>query len=137
MQELMDRDQIQVLLSATARSQSAHPKTPDYVQEVMLSQTVTCPTGLTQAERNRYDQVLALMRGNARTNRHDADAAILFEAGKYCGYFLTEDKRIIRNRSKLQAIVGLCIVTLGEFLEIYDEVVEEERDREKLLATLG
>jgi hypothetical protein len=69
----------------------------------------------------------------------DADAAILFEAGKHaCGYVVTEDKRILRNRTKLQEILGppLCIVTLAEFLPIYDRFVEEERERERLLATL-
>ena len=79
------------------------------------------------------------MRGNSTTDRHDADAAILFEASKYaCGYAVTEDKRILRNRAKLQEILGLplCIVTLAEFLIIYDAFVAEEAEREKLLATL-
>jgi hypothetical protein len=83
--------------------------------------------------------VLAVMRGNSMTNRHDADANILFEAEKHsCGYVITEDKRILQNKQRLEAILGppLCITTLADFLQIYDTFVEEEREREKLMATL-
>ena len=130
---------IRFLQPGTAYSQTQHPSTPAKVRDVMSGQIFTLPTGLTQGEQDRRRQVLELMRGNSTTGRHDDDAAILFEAGKHaCGYFITEDKRILRNRAKLQEVLGppLCIVTLEEFLPIYDAFVEEERERERLLATL-
>ena len=78
------------------------------------------------------------MRGNATTDKHDADAAIIFEAGKHGGYLVTEDARILARRAELVAAMGppLCILSLAEFLLIYDLFVEEEREREKLMATV-
>jgi hypothetical protein len=124
----------------TVYQQTQHPKTPADVQEVMRTQIFTLPTGLTPAEQDRRRRVLAVMRGNSLTDQHDADAAILFEAGKYgCGYLITEDKQILRNQMTLEEILGppLCIVTLTEFMAIYDKFVEEERERDKLLGRFG
>jgi hypothetical protein len=130
---------IHFLEPGTVYRQTQHPKTPADVREVMGAQIFTLPTGLNSVEQDRRRRVLAVMRGNSVTDRHDADAAILFEAGKHgCGYLITEDQRILRNKAKLEEVLGppLCIVTLEEFLPIYDKFVEEEREREKLLATL-
>jgi len=136
---LEESSKIQFLEPGTVYRQAQHPRTPLPVQEVIRSQIFTLPTGLTEAEENRRRHVLAVMRGNSVSDRHDADAAILFEAGKYAaGYLITEDKRILRNRVELQEILGppLCITTLSEFLAIYDQFDKEQRERERLLATL-
>jgi hypothetical protein len=98
---------IQLTLSGTVYRQTQHPKTPLGVQEVMRTQIFTLPTGLTADEQDRYRRVVAVMRGNSLTDQHDADAAILFEAGKYgCRYLITEDKRMLRNKMKLEEILG-------------------------------
>jgi hypothetical protein len=139
LQALESANAIRFLQPGTAYRQAQHPKTPSDVREVMRGQIFTLQTGLTQGEQDRCRRVLEVMRGNSTTDRHDADAAILFEAGKHgCGYLITEDKRILSKRVKLQEILGppLCIVTLAEFLSIYDAFIEEECEREKLLATL-
>ena len=136
---LKEAGDIRFLEPGTVYRQTQHPKTPADVREVMGAQIYTLPTGLNSDEQDRRRRVLAVMRGNSVTGRHDADAAILFEAGKHgCGYLITEDHRMLRNKMKLEEILGppLCIVTLAEFLPIYDKFVEEEREREKLLATL-
>ena len=136
---LEEQGSIHFLQPGTAYRQTQHPRTPAHVRERMAGQIFTLQTDLTPAEQDRRRRVLEVMRGNSTTDRHDADAAILFEASKYaCGYAVTEDKRILRNRAKLQEILGLplCIVTLAEFPIIYDAFVAEEAEREKLLATL-
>jgi hypothetical protein len=123
----------------TVYKQTQHPRTPADVREVMSGQIFTLPTGLTRDEQERRQRVLLVMRGNSTTSRHDADATILFEAGKNgCGYVLTEDRRILSRRAELQQILGppLQIVTLAEFLPIYDAFVAEEREQDRLLATL-
>jgi hypothetical protein len=136
---LEEAGEIRFLEPGTVYRQTQHPKTPPNVQMVMRTQVFTLPTGFTSDEQGRRRRVLAVMRGNSVTDRHDADAAILFEAGRHgCGYLITEDKRVLRNKMKLEEILGppLCIVTLVDFLLIYDKFVEEERERDKLLATL-
>lgn len=130
---------IHFLQPGTAYSQTQHPKTPPGVREHMGGQIFTLPTGLTRQEVERRRRVLEVMRGNSTTTRHDADAAILFEAGKHaCGYVITEDKRILSRRVALEDILGppLCIVSLAEFLHIHAAFVEEERERDRLLAAL-
>jgi hypothetical protein len=39
-----------------------------------------------------------------------------------CGYFITHDKRMLKKRTELHAVLppSLNIVTLEEFLEIFD-----------------
>ena len=136
---LEEQGSLHFLQPGTAYRQTQHPGTPADVREVMSGQIFTLQTGLTQSEQERRQRVLEVMRGNSTTDRHDADAAILFEAGKHgCGYLLTEDKRVLSRRTQLQEILGppLCIATLAEFLPIYGAFVEEECERERLLATL-
>jgi hypothetical protein len=136
---LEEAGSIHFLQPGTAYRQAQHPRTPADVQQVMRAQIFSLPTSLTPREQDRHRRVLEIMRGNSVTSRHDADAAIMFEAGKHgCGYLITEDKRMLRNKMKLEEILGppLCIVTLSEFLEIYDTFIEEDRERAKLLDTL-
>src|SRR5262249_22128644 len=84
---LEEQGAIHFLQPGTAYRQTQHPRTPADVREVMSGQIFTFQTGLTQGEQERRRQVLEVMRGNSTTGRHDADAAILFEAGKHaCGY---------------------------------------------------
>ncbi len=122
----------------TVYSQTQHPNTPAAVRQAIGAQIFTLPAGLNQDEQQRKGNVLAIMRGNATTDKHDADAAIIFEAGKHGGYLVTEDARILARRAELVAAMGppLCILSLAEFLLIYDLFVEEEREREKLMATV-
>ncbi len=77
----------------TAYRQTQDPRTPTHVRERMSGQIHTLPTSLTSKEEDLRRRVLEVMRGNSTTDRHDADAAILFEAAKHaCGYVITEDK---------------------------------------------
>jgi hypothetical protein len=63
------------------------------------------------------------MRGSARPGKHDADARHLFEAGKYCSYFITHDERILKRADGFDQFIppSLTVVTLAHFLKIYDE----------------
>jgi hypothetical protein len=136
---LNEESSIHIIEPGTAYRQMQHPNTHAAVREVMGGQIYSLATGLNQEEQRRKAKVIAIMRGNSTTNRHDKDAVILFEAGKHgCGYFITEDGRILGKKAELEAALGppLCILPLAEFLPIYDLFVEEEREREKLTAAL-
>lgn len=133
---LMKAGEIKFVQPNTARKQTLHPNTPSAVRGVMTAQIFTLPTELTPDEQTRRREVLIVMRGNSTTNRHDADADIIFDAAKYGGYLITEDRRILDNRAKLEKIIRLplCIVSLADFLALYDKFRDEEYEREKLMA---
>lgn len=68
-------------------------------------------------------KVRVILQGNAAPGRHAADASHLCEAVESgCGYFITNDKRILRKRSELERVLPptLTIVDLNEFFEIFD-----------------
>ena len=46
------------------------------------------------------------------------DAEHVFEAGKYCGYFVTPDERILKKEPELEAICFATIVKPSELLDI-------------------
>ena len=71
-----------------------------------------------------------LLKGNGKSDQHNADAGHVFEAAKYGAYFTTHDGRLRRKTKEIGEIVGpaLQIVTLAEFLTIYDRF-EELRPR--------
>src|ERR1700680_2422367 len=104
---LMNAGEIKFVLPNTTRKQALHPHTPSAVRSLMADQIFTLPTGLTPDEQRRRREVLAVMRGKSVTNRHDEDAEIIFDAAKYGGYLITEDRRILDNRAKLQRILQL------------------------------
>ena len=70
----------------------------------------------------RLEDLRKLLRGNAQSDKHDADAEHLFEASKYGGqFFITHDKRILSKSKAINALVGrIRIVTLEDFLRDYD-----------------
>jgi hypothetical protein len=63
------------------------------------------------------------LQGNARPGKHAADADHLFEAEKYCAYFITHDRRILDKAGKMRNLLRppLTVVTLIDFLEIFDD----------------
>jgi hypothetical protein len=124
---LEDEGTLNIRQPAVAHRQMQHPNTPSSIRERMSGAIHTQPTSLTSDEQRCYDQVVAALRGNSPTDRHDADAAIVFDLKKYGGYLVTEDRRILKLREELQAIPSpaqLWIVTLEEFFAIYDTFVE-------------
>jgi predicted nucleic acid-binding protein len=74
-------------------------------------------------QRAARQKVRAILQGNAKPGAHAADASHLSEAAETgCGYFITHDKRMLKKRTELHAVLppSLNIVTLEEFLEIFD-----------------
>jgi hypothetical protein len=101
-----------------------NPRTPGAVKASFVPEIYTIPVGKTRPEIERLNKVEALLRGNATSGKHDADAHHLFEAAKYGGgYFITNDQRILRKCSEIRDILSpaLNIVTVAEFLDIYDQ----------------
>ncbi|WP_237478006.1 hypothetical protein [Lichenibacterium dinghuense] len=74
------------------------------------------PTARQHIDRIR---VRAIMRGDGRPGKHDADASHLSEAAEAgCDAFLTRDGKVLRRRDVLRQALppGLRIATLEEFM---------------------
>ncbi len=114
---------IQLIVPKGVRREMQNPKTPANVKEAGLPQIFTLSVGLNSEEQRRRRIVETELQGNAIPGKHTADADHLCEAAKYCAYFITHDARIIQKAGKLQNVLppSLHVVTLSEFLEIYDE----------------
>jgi hypothetical protein len=76
-------------------------------------------------------RVQAILQGNAKPDKHKADASHLSEAAETgCAYFITHDKRNLDKRPGLATVLPptLTIVTLGEFMQIFDCYAERATD---------
>lgn len=112
-----------VLLPAGVREEFDRPGTPAAVRAVALAYATAPPRTPTHAQKLDRIRVRAILRGDAGSARHEADAAHVSEAAEAgCAWFLTHDKRILRRRDDLRRVVpGLRIATLERFLAPADE----------------
>jgi hypothetical protein len=121
---LRQAGEINFVVPGSVRGEVQHPNTPGDVKSAILPEIFSLPVGRTAGEEDTLRTVLSLLQGNAVPGKHDADARHLCEAGKYGGgYFITHDGRMLKKRDELRPLLGpaLCIVTLSEFLDIYDD----------------
>lgn len=122
---LRQTGKIKFVVPGSVRTEVQHPRTPHDVKSAVLGEIFSLPVGRTAAEHSTLRKVRALLQGNAAPGKHDDDAFHVCEAAQKCGggYFITHDARMLKKRDALQAILGpaLCVVTLTEFLHIYDD----------------
>ncbi len=81
----------------------------------------TIETSLNLDEVARRNQIHAVLTGSGKPEKYAADAAHVFEAGKYVGYFITADQRILGKREELRRLSGATIFTPGEWLKVFHE----------------
>lgn len=116
---------INLIVPKGVRAEAMQLSTPSAARQLMERQIFSLPVELTCHEKRELAAIKSVLQGNAKPGKHDADAEHLFEAGKYGGgYFITHDKRMVEvKRLELAAVLppSLHIVTLHEFLAIYDE----------------
>ncbi len=120
---LYELRKINLIVPKGVRVEFQHIRTPSHVKEVGLSPIFTLSTGLNQKEKQDREAIELELQGNAKSGKHKSDADHLFEAGKYCAYFITHDKRILNKVGKLSNVLppSLTVVTLADFLKIFDE----------------
>jgi hypothetical protein len=87
---------IRLIAPQGVRREVEDPRTPRHVQDAILPQIFTIPTGLTDQERANRRKIEAVLQGNAKPGQHAPDAAHVFEA-RHCGYFITHDERILKR----------------------------------------
>jgi hypothetical protein len=127
--ELDRTGQINLIAPHGVRREAADPRTPPGVSEAVLSKIYTIPTGLTAQEQDTRARIEAALQGNSKPGKHAADAQHLAEAAKYCGYFITHDDRVLKRSKGLRDVLppSLNVVTLAQFLEIFDNYEAERR----------
>jgi len=112
---------VQLLLAHSNQKEIDHPNTPADVKREALDMIYTIPTMLTSEEVNRKTKIHEVLTGNGKPEKYAADAAHVFEAGKYGGgYFITTDQRILDKRPELRSVSQATILRPSEWLKIFE-----------------
>lgn len=112
---------IGVLLAHSNQKEIEHPNTPEGVKREARAMIYTVETALTPGERMQKAEVHRILTGNGKPEKYAADAAHVFEAGKYIGYFITADRRVLDKRDELRKVSPAIVLTPSEWLRIYRE----------------
>jgi hypothetical protein len=121
--QLLADGSINVVVGGGVRNEIEHANTPASVKRAVLPQPFNLRPGLNTQQGRERAKVHTIVQGNAKPGQHAADASHLSEAVETgCGYFITEDHRILNKRAELTAEIPptLSIVSLLEFFDIYD-----------------
>jgi hypothetical protein len=110
-----------VVAAGGVRDEVQRPRTPGDVKGAVLPRIFNLRPGLVQSQHNERRRVAGVPQGNARPDKHAADASHLSEGAETgCAYLITHDKRILEKRDELRSLLppSLEIVTLTEFFEV-------------------
>lgn len=114
------RESVSILLPHSVKAEIERPQTPARVKALASELIYSIPVELRQSENETHSRLRIIMRGNALSDQHDADAFHVVEAGKYGGYFVTLDRRILSKRHEISSVIpGLWIVKPQELVDIF------------------
>lgn len=116
---LYEESAIVLNIAYSTTKEVEHPNTPSWVKKEAGALIYTIPTNLTQQEVAQKTEILKVLTGNGRPEKMEKDAEHVFEASKYCGYFITTDERILKKKGDLHALCAAIIVKPSEFLDIF------------------
>ena len=116
---IRDQGKVELLLTHSNQKELEHPHTPEDVKREARAMIFTIETDLTPDERRRRTEIHRVLTGNGKPEKYEADARHVFEAGKYIGYLITTDQRILDKRGELSAVCAATIVTPSEWLAIH------------------
>ena len=113
---------IRLILPKGVRVEMLDPRTPAYIRTTAAPMMFSYAVGLNSEEQRRRRLIERELQGNAASGKHTADADHLFEAAKYCTYFITQDRRILTRSGRMRDLFppSLTVLTLAECLEIFD-----------------
>ena len=124
--ELRDAGQVNLLIAHSNQKEIEHPNTPTEVKREASDLNYTIQTQLTAEECKRKASIHAILTGNGKQEKFEADATHVFEAGKYHGYFITTDERILGKRKELQTVSPAVIVKPSEWLLIFRDAAQAD-----------
>ena len=115
---------ISLLLAHSNQKEIEHPNTPEDVKCEARAMNYTKDTALTPNEKRQKEAIHNILTGNGDSEKYKADASHVFEAGKYVGYFITTDRRLLAKRDELRKICPATILTPSDWLRIFNEAGE-------------
>lgn len=118
--QLASEGKVILILAHSNQKEIDHPNTPEDVKRDATNMNYSIPTNLTAPELTRRSQIHAVLTGNGDPANYEADATHVFEAGKYFGYFITTDSRILEKRDALSNICAAIIMKPSEWLALYE-----------------
>jgi hypothetical protein len=123
---LAENGQITLLLPHSVKAEIEHPSTPDDVKQRAMSLIYTVPVQLTPEELRLHDRIRGILQGNAKPGKHDCDAFHIVESDKNGGgYFITNDKRIIKKGPEIAPLLQIAIMTPTEFVNVHERFERE------------
>lgn len=118
---LGNETRVNLSLTHSIQKEIDHPNTPPDVKREAAGMIFTIETTLNAKEVNRKRSIHAILTGHGKAEKYKADAAHIFEAGKYVGYFITTDERILGKREELELASGATILKPSEWLNVFQE----------------
>ncbi|HEU0007890.1 MAG TPA: hypothetical protein VFS12_18025 [Terriglobia bacterium] len=113
--------QVHLILAHSNQKEIEHPNTPPEVKEEAAGMIYTIETSLTTNEEARKSKIHVVLTGNGNPEKHAADATHVFDAGKYGGYFITTDQRILSKRKELSGLSPACVLLPSEWLKVFHQ----------------
>jgi hypothetical protein len=116
-------ERVRLIVPKGVRGEILDPRTPAHIRVAAVPMLFSYSVGLNSEEQRKRRLIEQELQGNAAPGKHSADADHLFEAAKYCQYFITHDQRILSKAGNLLDVLppSLNVLTLADFLEIFDD----------------
>ena len=120
--KLHDKDKILLQIAHSVKKEIEHPNTPNWVKSKAYHLTYTNDASLTTQEREKLKKIEEILAGNGKVENIHEDARHIFEADKYCAYFITTDKKILKRKNVLP--ISIKILYPSEFLNIANNHIQ-------------
>ena len=117
-------DSIALFWPSGVIAEMLHPRAPEEIRIAAHDARARPPFPLSALQQIARIKVRAILRGDGRAGKHDADASHLSEAAEAgCRAFITWDSKILRKRDTLRLALpsGMRIRTLAEFFSALDD----------------
>lgn len=118
---LGNEGKVNLVLTHSNQKEIDHPNTPAEVKREAAGMIYTIKAALIPEEEARKAKIHTILTGNGNPEKYAADAAHVFEAGKYVGYFITTDERILGKRDELRQVSPATILRPTEWLNVFHE----------------
>lgn len=118
---LFNTGRIRLILSHTNQKEIEHPNTPSRVKTEASATIYTLEVQLTPKELETLRSIHQILRGNANSTAHYADATHIAETIKYGGCFITTDRRILAKSTVLLQL-GAVILKPSEWIEKFNNL---------------
>ena len=123
LQELFDKEIINLQLANSTKIEIDHPNTPG-IKKLLASRMIySLKTQMTPEEQNEKLKIYTILTGNSKKEKMKMDAENVFQASKYCAFLVTTDKRIIKKRNELQKVSSVLIVKPSELINQIKKVI--------------